>query len=135
MARSVGLMELQKLREDRLADAEALFAAGRYEGAVYLCGYAFEFALKEQICRNSNWDEYVPELSEPLSRGFRTHKLSDLLTLTGKEDQILLNCKNEWFVVREGWNPEDRYRLLPTSMDECRNFMHRVQRLIEEVLS
>lgn len=30
--------DLQRLAEDRLEDARALLAAGRYTGAYYLCG-------------------------------------------------------------------------------------------------
>lgn len=42
--------ELTHIAQARLADAEALHQAGRYDGAVYLCGYAVEVGLKHRIC-------------------------------------------------------------------------------------
>lgn len=49
--------ELQQLARLRLREAEALFAAGLYDGCVYLCGYVVELALKARMvtygyCRN-----------------------------------------------------------------------------------
>ena len=43
--------ELKDLAELRLQEAEALFAAGLFDGAAYLAGYVVEFALKARICR------------------------------------------------------------------------------------
>ena len=43
--------ELRKIAKARLKDAEALLAAHRYDGAIYLCGYAVELALKARICQ------------------------------------------------------------------------------------
>jgi HEPN domain-containing protein len=46
------------MAQARLEDAEALLQSGRYDSAVYLCGYAVELALKARICLNLNWNEY-----------------------------------------------------------------------------
>ena len=43
--------ELDGLAAARLEDAKVLLASGRYDGAVYMCGYAVEIALKARICR------------------------------------------------------------------------------------
>lgn len=43
--------DLQKMAEERVADAAALLDAERYQAAYYLCGYAVEFALKACIAR------------------------------------------------------------------------------------
>jgi HEPN domain-containing protein len=43
--------DLQKLAEDRLLDAEALLAAGRWSAAYYLAGYAVECAIKACIAK------------------------------------------------------------------------------------
>jgi HEPN domain-containing protein len=40
----IGHVELLQIAEERLKDAEALLAAGRYDGAVYLGGYVVEMA-------------------------------------------------------------------------------------------
>jgi hypothetical protein len=36
--------DLQKMAEERVADAAALLHAGRFQAAYYLCGYAIEWA-------------------------------------------------------------------------------------------
>ena len=43
--------DFQKLAEDRIADAGALFEAHRYDAAYYLAGYAVECALKACIAK------------------------------------------------------------------------------------
>ena len=43
--------DLQKLAEERLADAELLLANGRFGGAYYLSGYVVECALKACIAQ------------------------------------------------------------------------------------
>jgi HEPN domain-containing protein len=50
--------ELKALAELRLEEAEALFEAGCYNGAVYLAGYVVELALKARICRLLDSQEY-----------------------------------------------------------------------------
>jgi HEPN domain len=40
--------QLKAIADARIDDAQALFSAGRYDGAVYLCGYAVEVALKHR---------------------------------------------------------------------------------------
>jgi len=43
--------DLQKMAEERVADAAVLLDAGRFHAAYYLCGYAVEYALKACIAR------------------------------------------------------------------------------------
>jgi hypothetical protein len=62
--------DLKKIARARIMDAECLFSGGRYDGAVYLCGYAVELALKARICRTLKWPEFDP--SGPL-QAFKTH--------------------------------------------------------------
>jgi hypothetical protein len=45
----VNRLELRQLAQDRLDDAAALLAAGRWSGAYYLAGYAVECGLKACI--------------------------------------------------------------------------------------
>lgn len=53
-------LELRRLAYARLADSRALYAAGRYDAALYLCGYAVELALKARICRTLRWGHRRP---------------------------------------------------------------------------
>jgi HEPN domain-containing protein len=65
--------DLRDLVQERLNDAEALLAAGRYDAAAYMCGYVLEMALKACICRRLREREY-PESA--LEGKFKTHKLN-----------------------------------------------------------
>ena len=47
--------DLKKSAKARVEDADALFNALRYDGAVYICGYAIEMGLKARICRTLKW--------------------------------------------------------------------------------
>lgn len=74
----------------RLEDAKALLAAGRYDGAVYLVGYAIECKLKARIATRlfgtRRWPESPAEFAA-LSR-LQTHKLSELLVLARREQKV-----------------------------------------------
>jgi HEPN domain-containing protein len=102
--------ELRKIARGRLRDAEVLLHFRRYDGAVYLCGYAVECALKARICRTLRWPEF------PSTRGefqnlqtFKTHDLDLLLGLTGREARIKTRLLYEWSVIAQ-WDPEVRYK-------------------------
>jgi HEPN domain-containing protein len=101
--------ELAALARARLADAEALRLAGRFDSAVYLCGYAVELQLKAAICRTLGWAEF-PSSSRDFAdlRSFRTHDLRVLLLLTGRKAEVVGRYPEEWNRVSE-WNPEMRY--------------------------
>jgi hypothetical protein len=49
----IPIKELLKISQARLRDSDALLGAHRYDGAIYLCGYAIELALKARICGSS----------------------------------------------------------------------------------
>jgi HEPN domain-containing protein len=102
--------ELRRIARSRLSDAEALYAAGRYDGAVYLTGYAVEVALKARICRTLKWSHFPSTGAEfQQYQSFRTHDLNVLLNLSGVRERIRANYSTEWSLVVV-WNPEMRYR-------------------------
>jgi HEPN domain-containing protein len=73
----------------RLEDANILLTSRRYDGAIYLCGYAVELALKAKICQTLNWPGYPSTAGEFRDyQSFRTHDLDVLLHLTGREEFI-----------------------------------------------
>ena len=104
------ISEIQLIAQARLKDAEVLFEAHRYEGAVYLCGYVVELGLKYKICNTLDWDGY-PSTRKEFGNysSFKTHKLGVLLHLSGTEEHIKSDFLAEWSVVSE-WDPEDRYQ-------------------------
>lgn len=106
---SIARRDLRTIARARLADAEALFRARRYDAAAYMCGYVVELALKARICRTLRWPTF------PETRGefeglasLRTHDLDVLLRLSGQEAMIRRSSIREWNVVNT-WRPERRY--------------------------
>lgn len=94
----------------KLQEAEALFAAGYFDGCAYLCGYVVELALKARICATLGLDEY-PGGGSRLKDAFRTHDFDDskLLAgmgpeLSGSQPALLSN----WSIATQ-WKPELRY--------------------------
>jgi HEPN domain-containing protein len=104
--------DLIRLSRAKLRDAEVLLRNRRYHGAVYLSGYAVEFALKARICRSLHWTEY-PTQKEYDS--FRTHDLERLLHLSGRSQSIRSSVSNTWaWSEVKQWKPEKRYEPLRT---------------------
>ena len=102
------VQDLKNIATARLKDAEALLAGGRFDGAIYLCGYAVETALKARICLTLKWSNY--EIGRDY-QSFRTHDLRVLLHLSGYEDMIRSKYLANWSIV-ESWRSETRYNLI-----------------------
>jgi len=101
--------ELKKLARLRLKEAESLFAARLYDGAVYLCGYTVEFALKARICRLLGVNEYPS--SGKLKSVYAVHDFNQLLLLSGLQsrlDQNNVALFSNWSIATP-WTPERRY--------------------------
>lgn len=106
----VSILELRKIARGRLKDAEVLLNAKRYDGAIYLCGYAIETALKARICRTLKWPGYPSTRKEFEGyQSFRTHDLDILLHLSGTEGKIKTRHFAEWSIVAT-WDSNVRYR-------------------------
>lgn len=106
---------LRSIATARLRDARVLLRARRYDGAVYLCGYAVEIALKARICRALGWPDF-PEDNREFEgyQSLRTHRLDVLLHFSGKEVRVKTRMMAEWSLV-EMWRPEMRYRRVGTA--------------------
>jgi HEPN domain-containing protein len=102
--------DLRRIARARLRDSEVLYHNGCYDGSVYLCGYAIEFALKARICRTLRWPAFPSTSREFQSYvSFRTHNLDVLLSLSGAEEKIRTGYVTEWSYIT-AWDPEVRYR-------------------------
>ena len=84
--------DLQLLAEARVADAEALLAAGRWAAAYYLLGYAVECGLKACAARQFHQDE-VPDRA--IVNAFYTHSLDKLLGISGVKDAVEARARAE----------------------------------------
>jgi HEPN domain-containing protein len=101
--------DIKGLAKARHKDARVLLRGKRYEGAIYVCGYAIELALKARICRTLKWTGYPATDREFKGyNSFRTHNLDVLLHLSGIEAKIKTTVFAEWSAVAQ-WNPESRY--------------------------
>jgi HEPN domain-containing protein len=117
---------LRKLAQDRLEDANALLAAGRYHGAVYLSGYALEFALKARICNYLGWKEFD-------EKSLQKHELEFLLRFTGLENSKELFL-TQWSIVSE-WNPRMRYNTSDEFQEQqARRFVEATEQLIKKII-
>jgi HEPN domain len=105
---------LRAIARARLRDARVLLKANRFDGAVYLSGYAVELALKARLCRTLRWNEF-PETPKDFKglQSIKTHDLEILLRLSGVEARIKAKHLAEWSVVLN-WDPEKRYQ--PTGL-------------------
>jgi hypothetical protein len=105
---------LRQLAEDRILDAAALLAAGRWSGAYYLAGYAVECGLKACVLA------YVAGTAEVIFQERRysekcwTHNLEDLVKLAGLEAVRAADAAanpalgTNWLVVKD-WTEQSRY--------------------------
>lgn len=119
----LAVAELRTIAQARLEDAEVLRQSGRQDGAVYLCGYAVEMALKAKIGETLNWEGYPSTNSEFQNyQSFRTHNLEVLLRLSGAEAPVRLANLPDWSRVSE-WDPEMRYDLIGTTSDDDARLM------------
>ena len=103
--------DLRRIARMRLRDAEVLFKGRRYDGAVYVCGYAVELTLKARICTTLRWAGFPSTGGEFKNYGsFKIHDFEVLLRLGGREAVVRSSHVTDWSVVRT-WEPESRYHL------------------------
>ena len=104
--------DLTSLARARLKDAKVLLSRKRYEGAVYLCGYAVEIALKARVVKTLKWTGF-PETSNEFAglQSLKSHDLDVLLSLSGWEPKIRTKLLAEWSAISQ-WDPTLRYQRL-----------------------
>ncbi len=117
------IAELRRIAKARLDDAEALLHTRRYDGAVYLCGYAVELALKARICKTLRWEGFPETVGEFRDlQSFRIHDLEALLHLSGIENRVKDQFVAQWSSVSE-WDPEMRYARVGTTGRQAASVM------------
>ena len=110
--------QMRLIAKARLNDAIALLKARRYDGSVYVCGYAVEIALRMRICKHLKWAGY-PETNREFQsyQSFKTHDFDVLLSLSGVHLMIKSRFLTEWSAVAD-WKPEIRYREIGSATQE-----------------
>lgn len=122
--------EILKIRDARIKDAKILYQSSRYDGAVYLCGYAIELGLKAKICQTLNWNKY------PTGKGystFKTHDVEVLLHLSGIEEKIKSELVADWSIVSE-WSPESRYKAIGSVKEQdAKEMIESTEELLNQI--
>ena len=112
MRQIVTRADFRHLSIERLQEAEALLAIGKWGGAYYLAGYAVELALKACIINLRMATYAFPEKS--FSQNCYTHDLGQLVGLSGLGDahkaamEADPDLKTHWMTVRD-WLESTRY--------------------------
>jgi len=105
-------MELQKMAEERIKDANALIDGGRWEFAYYAAGYSVECALKSCVLArmiHTGWIfvEKVKDLGD-----CRTHEFMPLVRIAGMQDELDARLKESNALVDgfvENWKTVKRW--------------------------
>jgi HEPN domain-containing protein len=126
--------DMKEIAEARLEDARVLAKQNRFEGAIYLCGYAVELGLKARICGTLHWAGW-PSGGKEFDgyQSFRTHNLDVLLHLSGFEERIKTRLFAQWSAVAE-WDPESRYNPVGrASRSDAYRMIRAAESLVDEL--
>ena len=103
--------DFQQLADIRAAEAAALLAAGCWDGAYYLAGYAVECALKACVAKTTVAEEFPDK--KRATQAY-THDLDDLFGLARLRDERNATAKSDlkfsesWDKVK-AWAEDARY--------------------------
>lgn len=119
--------DFQDLADERIQDAEALLAAGRFSAARYFAGLAVECAIKAKIASQTQEHEFPDK--EWAAKVF-THNLESLMKFAGLESALESQMgvtavfQENWNRIKE-WKVEWRYEL-PVGHAEAATFVQSV---------
>lgn len=107
------LVQLRQMARDKLRYAVVLGKGKRYDGALYLCGYAVEIALKSRIVQTLGWADFPDADNEwkKHHKFIRTHELELLVKWSGCEVQLSNRPLAPHWNRMQQWTPETRYKI------------------------
>jgi hypothetical protein len=112
---------------ERLLDAKCLQEAGRFQGAIYLCGYALECHLKASVCA-ARGVAHIEE-AEAKDLGHSLEKSLHAAGLTKKLDRIE-DLRVAFLRITRQWSTEIRYSSRTGSDRECISFLRDTRALL-----
>lgn len=133
-----GISELARASRHRFADARALLRASRWQGAMYIAGYAVECLLKTKLmriygCRTLGdlEDELQRRSILPEHGTVFTHRLRDLLKLAPGHNRLVQN-REMWSLFNKvnHWTPRWRYTFEPANRQVATDFVAGIERLM-----
>ena len=137
--------QILRLINHRLDDSQVLLKNRRYYGAIYVCGYALELALKYRFCKKFKlrngfpenrveFNSYSAQLSSlPLIKklgDIKIHNLDILLLYSGMELTIKRIHTSEW-AKTFFWTPNMRYKIRVTRRREAKDFIDSARIIIK----
>jgi HEPN domain-containing protein len=107
----VNRIDLQKIADERIAEAKVLLDVGKWSGAYYLAGYAVECALKACIAKLTKAEDFP---DKQIVQDSWTHSIVKLVTTAGAQAQLLADCdanvvlSSNWQTAKD-WTESSRY--------------------------
>ena len=144
---------LKYLSNQKQKDAHVLLQKRRNNAAIYLMGYALEFALKRKVSMTLGFNQGFPEINSDFTqysnqisvfntissgiqltqlRQIKNHDLNQLLTYSGAEARIIASHYNDWLVVKD-WNPENRYKIKRYTSVKTKSFITSVKKILMQI--
>lgn len=134
-----GISEQSRASTHRLENAQALLAAGRWRGAMYMAGYAVECLLKTTLMRRYDC-RTLHDLEDELPRRgvltdsatVFTHHLEVLLRLTQRFEQLRQH-RVLWpqFTLVNRWIPAWRYTANLANRQDATDFLEAVTQMMQ----
>jgi hypothetical protein len=105
---------------ERWKDAACLHEAGRFQGAIYLCGYSLECELKYCVCAARGMARMREREAKRLG-----HQLTELLDAAGKSKLLAGNrdLLTAFQAINEVWSTDLRYSGGRHSAEESERFL------------
>jgi hypothetical protein len=135
----IDLTDFEEIANARFEDAVTLAMYDRYDGAIYLCGFAVEIALKIRITKEHGLLSF-PETKDEF-RNFsvfkiKTHDLVKLRDLLQNNPLIISEHKWRFDLLSKHWDVNYRYRKLSgvTNKLLCFELIEAVEHLLKVIL-
>ena len=136
-----GMNDQARAGKNRLFDARVLLDASRYQGAMYLAGYAVECSLKAKLMRIFQCPNLLKLESKLGDRkgivdgaSVYTHQLEILLRFTQSKPRLRQNSE-KWrdFLLVNQWIPAWRYSPDLGSHKEALSFLTAVESVLHGI--
>lgn len=137
-----GISELARASRHRFADARALLREARWQGAMYIAGYAVECLLKTKLmhiygCRTLGdlEDELQRRSILPTHGTVFTHQLEVLLRLAPGWNRLMQNREMRRLFSNKvnKWTPTWRYTSMQATREEATEFIDSVDTVMRWV--
>lgn len=130
----ISVSDLEQVATNRFEDAKCLLNGNRFDGAVYLGGYALEIAFKVRLCKDAGRSDFPTNNNEFRLNGlnaWKKHKLDDLFNQCNQLAQSNIMANNlDWSFVRTYWNVEMRYSKSQITKLDAEDFLESVRLLV-----